>query len=93
MCFIHKFSTGPRGCPHRHWYETGSVKLKRDAWETGRLKVGSCSPAAQQNIADTSGSGSILKSQLGPILEKLLGTDASLAETPWLGKLLPRQLP
>lgn len=78
MCFIHKFSIGSRGCPHRHWCETGSIKPKRGTWEAEKLKVRSCFPAAQQNIADTGVSGSILKSQLGSILEKLLGTDASL---------------
>lgn len=64
MCFIDRLSTGPRGCPHRHWCETGSL----GGWKA----------AAKQNIADSSGSGSILKWQLGPILEKLLGTDSSL---------------
>lgn len=63
MCSIRKFSIGSWGCPHKHWCETGSIKLKRGAWEAENLKVRSCPPAAQQNIADTSGSGSILKSQ------------------------------
>lgn len=64
MCFIDRLSTGPRGCPHRHWCETGSL----GGWKA----------AAKQNVADTSGSGSILKWQLGPILGKLLATDSSL---------------
>lgn len=52
--------------------------VKQGAWEEEELQVRSCFPAAQQNTADTSGSGSILKSQLGPILEKILGADSSL---------------
>lgn len=76
--FIQKFSIWSQDCPHRHWCETGSIKLK----------VRSCSPAAQQNI-DTGGTGSVLKPQLCSVSEKLSGTDASsVAKTSWLGKLL-----
>lgn len=71
--FTHKFFMGSWGCPYRLWHESASLKLNRDAWETEKLRVRSCSSAALQNIASISGSGS----QLGSVSERLLHTDAS----------------
>lgn len=41
MCFIDRFSTGPQGCSHRHWCETGSL----EGWKAGGQTLLSCSPA------------------------------------------------
>lgn len=77
MGFIHEFSIGSRGCPHRAGGKEGAERQRGvpGSWRAeGRI----CSPAAPQDRADTSGSGSVLKSQLGPILVTILVIGASL---------------